>query len=78
MHRRGGEPEVEVISFNDPAYQTVFSDTSNYEPPGRRDDFTFGEYVARSLTDPPSLAVEQQPTATGRSGPGSGLGSDSN
>ena len=41
----GGEPEVEVISFNDPAYQTVFSDTSNYEPPGRRDDFTFGEYV---------------------------------
>lgn len=41
----GTGPDLEVISFNDPAYQTVFSDTSNYEPPGRRDDFTFGEYV---------------------------------
>ena len=39
-----GEPEIEIISFNDPAYQTVFSDTSTYEEPGRRDDFTFGEY----------------------------------
>ncbi len=32
-------PDLEVISFNDPAYQTVFSDTASYEPPGRRDDF---------------------------------------
>lgn len=38
-------PGIEVVSVNDPAYQTVFSDTSNYEPAGRRDDFSFGEYV---------------------------------
>lgn len=35
----GNGPELEVISFNDPAYQTIFSDTAAYEPPGRRDDF---------------------------------------
>ena len=32
-------PELEIISFNDPAYQTVFSDTATYEEPGRRDDY---------------------------------------
>jgi hypothetical protein len=32
-------PAVEVISANDPQFQTVFSDSSNYEPPGRRQDF---------------------------------------
>jgi twitching motility protein PilT len=39
---------VETVSFNDPAFQTVFSDTSTYEPPGRRDDFDFQteEYAA--------------------------------
>lgn len=37
-------PQIEVISFNDPEYQTVFSDTSTYEPPGRRDDFNLGDY----------------------------------
>jgi len=40
-----GTPEVEVVSANDPQFQTVFSDTATYEPPGKRDDFTFGEYV---------------------------------
>jgi twitching motility protein PilT len=34
-------PIPEVISANDPQFQTVFSDTSTYEPPGRRDDFGF-------------------------------------
>ncbi|MET0752274.1 MAG: type IV pilus twitching motility protein PilT [Pyrinomonadaceae bacterium] len=34
-------PPVETIPFNDPAFQTVFSDTSTYEPPGRRDDYNF-------------------------------------
>ena len=34
----GGET-IEVISANDPQFQTVFSDTSDYEPPGRRQDF---------------------------------------
>lgn len=36
-----GGPAVEVVSANDPQFQTVFSDTSTYEPPGRRDDFSF-------------------------------------
>jgi twitching motility protein PilT len=34
-------PQVETVPFNDPEFQTVFSDTSTYEPPGRRDDFDF-------------------------------------
>ncbi|HVF29460.1 MAG TPA: hypothetical protein VNA22_00760, partial [Pyrinomonadaceae bacterium] len=34
-----GGPAIEVISVNDPQFQTVFSDTSTYEPPGRRQDF---------------------------------------
>jgi twitching motility protein PilT len=34
-----GGPAIEVISANDPEFQTVFSDTSTYEPPGRRQDF---------------------------------------
>jgi twitching motility protein PilT len=34
-------PLPEVVSANDPQFQTVFSDTSTYEPPGRRDDFEF-------------------------------------
>ncbi|HEX6279526.1 MAG TPA: hypothetical protein VFZ49_05860, partial [Pyrinomonadaceae bacterium] len=38
----GGE-KIEVVDVNDPQFQTTFSDTSNYEPPGRRDDFTPAE-----------------------------------
>jgi len=38
-------PEIEIVSVNDPEYQTVFSDNAAYEPPGRRDDFGMGEYV---------------------------------
>jgi hypothetical protein len=37
-----GEPEIEVVAVNDPEFQTVFSETSTYEPPGRRDDFDLG------------------------------------
>jgi twitching motility protein PilT len=48
-----GGPEIEVVSVNDPEYQTVFSDTATYEPPGRRDDFGYGEYVP-----PPSNTTE--------------------
>jgi twitching motility protein PilT len=36
-----GGPIPEVVSANDPQFQTVFSDSSTYEPPGRRDDFGF-------------------------------------
>ena len=41
----GNGPELEVIAFNDPAYQTVFSDTAAYEPPGRRDDIAPAGYL---------------------------------
>lgn len=34
-----GGPTVEVVSANDPEFQTVFSETATYEPPGRRDDY---------------------------------------
>ena len=34
-----GGPTIEVVSANDPEFQTVFSDSSTYEPPGRRQDF---------------------------------------
>ena len=53
--------EVDLVSANDPEYQTVFSDTATYEPPGRRDDFDSGEYVppepevetSQEMSDPP-------------------------
>ena len=32
-------PKVEVIDANDPEFVTTFSDSSTYEPPGRRDDY---------------------------------------
>ncbi len=50
------DPEIEVVSVNDPEYTTVFSPTADYEPPGRRDDFSGGEYVA-STYDTPADAV---------------------
>ncbi len=31
----------DVVSANDPQFVTTFSDTSTYEPPGRKDDFDF-------------------------------------
>ncbi|HEX6124865.1 MAG TPA: type IV pilus twitching motility protein PilT [Pyrinomonadaceae bacterium] len=34
-----GGPAVEVVPANDPQFQTVFSETSTYEPPGRRQEF---------------------------------------
>ena len=58
-----GGPEIEVISANDPEFQTVFSDTSTYEPPGRRQDFegveldTSAVQVERNSEAPPQ-AVE--------------------
>ena len=53
-----GQPEFEVVSVNDPQFQTVFSDTSTYEPPGKRDDFTVDEYV------PPQEAAPDMQTIT--------------
>ncbi len=38
------DPPLELISSNDPSYQTVFSANAEYEPPGRRNDLAPGEY----------------------------------
>ncbi|MDM7921454.1 MAG: type IV pilus twitching motility protein PilT [Pyrinomonadaceae bacterium] len=54
-----GGPTIEVISANDPAFTTVFSDTSTYEPPGRRDD-----YVPQPVNAaPPAPRQETAPQA---------------
>src|SRR5688572_24853249 len=50
-------PTVEVISANDPQFQTVFSDSSEYEPPGRRQDFEVG---GDTLTPPVEDLVAEQ------------------
>lgn len=39
------QPEIEVVSVNDPEFQTSFSETSTYEPPAKRQEFEMGEYV---------------------------------
>ena len=48
-----GRSEIEIVSVNDPEYQTVFSETADYEPPGR--DFS-GEYVPQVET--PYVPIE--------------------
>lgn len=54
---------VEVVSANDPSFQTVFSDSSTYEPPGRRDDFGDGAYVAPvDLSAPMPMIETVQPS----------------
>lgn len=44
-------PEIDVVSANDPQFVTVFSATSNYEPPGRRDDFVAPEGFVPPLVE---------------------------
>lgn len=39
------QPQIEVVPVNDPEFQTTFSDSSNYEPPGKRQDFESIEYI---------------------------------
>ena len=58
------EPEVEVVDVNDPDFQTVFSDTSTYEPPGRRDDFDLGELASATEDDNPFQETVAQPAPT--------------
>ena len=48
-----GGPVIEVVSANDPQFQTVFSDSSDYEPPGRWQDFEV-------QTDAPVPSVQEQ------------------
>jgi twitching motility protein PilT len=47
--------QIEIVSVNDPEFQTVFSDASTYEPPGRRDDLTPGEYIAPAPAAEPAM-----------------------
>lgn len=53
-----GGPEFEVVSANDPQFVTVFSNTSTYEPPSRRDDI-----VEPSGFVPPLEEYVPQPAA---------------
>ncbi len=45
-------PDIEIVSVNDPEFQTTFSNDSTYEPPLKRQEFEPGEYV------PPTSAYE--------------------
>ncbi len=47
-----GQSEIEIVPVNDPQFQTTFSDTSTYEPPGKRQDFETNAYV------PPSVGIQ--------------------
>jgi twitching motility protein PilT len=51
-------PEIEIVSVNDPQFQTTFSASSTYEPPAKRQEFETGEYVPPSSTLTP-LQAEQ-------------------
>lgn len=46
-----GGPTVEVVSANDPEFQTVFSDSATYEPPGRRQDFEAAQTEVPSVEE---------------------------
>ncbi|HKP67660.1 MAG TPA: type IV pilus twitching motility protein PilT [Pyrinomonadaceae bacterium] len=56
-----GGPAIEVISANDPQFQTVFSDSSTYEEPGRRQDFE--GFESQTLMPEPELLVERNDAA---------------
>jgi twitching motility protein PilT len=57
---------VEVVDVNDPQFQTVFSDTSTYEPPSRRDEFVVEPAVvsAPQFAPPVPKAAEFVPQHT--------------
>ena len=52
-------PPLEVVDVNDPEFITTFSDTSDYEPPGRRDDY----YPQAETYEPPQNNFTQQQTS---------------
>ena len=63
-----GGPAIEVVSVNDPEYQTIFSDTAPDLPLRRRDDFITDEYTALTEdvshleeTVVPNTSFEQAP-----------------
>lgn len=72
-----GAPAVDVVSANDPEFATVFSDTSTYEPQGRRDDFTGAyaplaeqpfEQTAEPGAWPPPIPPNEPPAAPSPNG----------
>jgi len=56
-----GDEKIEVVDVNDPQFQTVFSDTSAYEEPGRRDEFV---PEPSGFVAPPEEFVSLQETYT--------------
>lgn len=44
------QPQIEIVDVNDPDFQTVFSETSTYEPPAKRQEFEPAEYAAPSAS----------------------------
>ncbi|MEP6705513.1 MAG: type IV pilus twitching motility protein PilT, partial [Acidobacteriota bacterium] len=54
-------PKIEVVSANDPQFQTVFSDISDYEAPGRLQDFEVGTDTFTSQFE--QSAKEENPAA---------------
>ena len=56
-----GQMIPDIVSVNDPQFTTEFSDTSTYEPPGRRDDFA---PVGQVSSAPPIVAPDLEPTNT--------------
>ncbi|MGB5013878.1 MAG: PilT/PilU family type 4a pilus ATPase [Pyrinomonadaceae bacterium] len=52
------ESPVEIVSANDPSFQTIFSDTSTYEPPGRRDDLGDSPYITPTKAFVPVPVIE--------------------
>ncbi|HEY0048701.1 MAG TPA: PilT/PilU family type 4a pilus ATPase [Pyrinomonadaceae bacterium] len=53
------QPQIEIVPVNDPEFITTFSDSSTYEPPGRRDDF----YPQTEAYEPPQNNFTQQQTS---------------
>ena len=68
-----GGPTIEVVSANDPQFQTVFSDTSTYEPPAKRQEFEGLQFENPSTEfEQPSYeaaSFEQQPLDQSPFGP---------
>lgn len=52
--------KVEVVSANDPEFQTVFSDTSDYEPPARKSEMYTVEYAPPPVFTAPGPQPESR------------------
>ena len=58
-------PKLEVVPANDPQFQTVFSDSSTYEPPARWQDFeTASETVVPEIEHTESFDAKFEPQSS--------------